>query len=112
MCKKNIYRFVKLSNLKKTSNRAVNHTSARKLILSTIRVICTCDQCDSAFCTLQLTALIKPNCCISVISLALKHLYKQDWKSVFIKLLHRPDDFIDFTLNCPPHFTTKLRPWI
>jgi len=27
-------------------------------------------------------------------------------------LLHRSDDFIDFTLNRPPqHFATKLRPW-
>ena len=29
-----------------------------------LRVICTCDQCDSPFCALQLTALIKPNCCV------------------------------------------------
>ena len=29
-----------------------------------LRVICTCDQCDSQFCALQLTALIKPNWCI------------------------------------------------
>jgi len=40
--------------------------------------------------------------------LLLKHLYKQDWKSVFIKLLHRPDDFIDFTLDCPPKFYNKI----
>ena len=26
-------------------------------------MICTCDQCDSAFCALQLTALIKTQCC-------------------------------------------------
>ena len=26
-----------------------------------LRVICTCDQCDSPFCALQLTALIKPD---------------------------------------------------
>jgi len=26
-----------------------------------LRVMCTCDQCDSQFCGLQLTALIKPN---------------------------------------------------
>jgi len=25
-------------------------------------------------------------------------------------LPHRPDNFIDFTSSCPPHFTTKLRP--
>jgi len=24
--------------------------------------------------------------------------------------LHRPD--IGFTPSCPPHFTTKLRPWL
>ena len=30
---------------------------------SCVRVICMCDQCDSAFCALQLTALIKPNWC-------------------------------------------------
>jgi len=31
---------------------------------STLRAICTCDQCDSPFCTPQLTALIKPNWCV------------------------------------------------
>jgi len=29
-----------------------------------LRVICTCDQCDSPFCALQLTTLIKPNWCV------------------------------------------------
>ena len=29
-----------------------------------LRVICTCDQCDSPFCALQLTALIKPYWCV------------------------------------------------
>jgi len=29
-----------------------------------LRVICTCDQCDSPFCALQLTALIKPDWCV------------------------------------------------
>jgi len=29
-----------------------------------LRVVCTCDQCDSTFCALQLTALIKPNWCV------------------------------------------------
>jgi len=29
-----------------------------------LRVICTCDQCDSPFCALQLTALIKLNWCV------------------------------------------------
>jgi len=31
-----------------------------KMFYSTLGVICMCDQCDSAFCALQLTALIKP----------------------------------------------------
>ena len=37
-----------------------------------LKMICTCDQCDSPFCALQLTALIKPNwrvllhCCASL----------------------------------------------
>jgi len=43
--------------------------------------------------------------------LLLKHLYKQDWKSIFIKLLlHPPDDFIHFTLNCPHTFYNKIPP--
>ena len=29
-----------------------------------VKVICTCDECDSAFRAVQLTALIKPNWCI------------------------------------------------
>jgi len=29
-----------------------------------LRVICKCDQCDSLFCALQLTALIKRNLCV------------------------------------------------
>jgi len=55
--------FVTLSDLNKTSNRAVTHTSYKMhetFKCSTVRVVCTCDQCDSAFCELQLTALIKP----------------------------------------------------
>ena len=35
--------------------------NAWKLKWSALRVICTCDQCDSGFCALQVTALIKPN---------------------------------------------------
>jgi len=31
-----------------------------EVFYSTLRVICTCDQCDSAFRAIQLTALIKP----------------------------------------------------
>jgi len=79
---------------------------------STLRVICTCDQCDSAFCALQLTALIKPNWCISMISLALKTTLYTRLKICICKtlLLHRPGDFIDFTLNCPPTFCNKIAP--
>jgi len=41
----------------------LTHTSYKmhETWCSTVRVICTCDQCDSAFCALQLTALIKHN---------------------------------------------------
>ena len=35
-----------------------------KIELFYLKVICTCDQCDSPFCALQLTALIKPNLCV------------------------------------------------
>ena len=41
-----------------------------KIDVFCLRVICTCGQCDSPFCSLQLTALIKPNwyvllyCCV------------------------------------------------
>jgi len=35
-----------------------------KIYVFYLRVICTCDQCDSPFCALQLTALIKPNWCV------------------------------------------------
>jgi len=54
--------FVTLSDLNKTSNRAVTHTSYKMLEnwCSTVRVVCTCGQCDLTFCVLQLTALIKP----------------------------------------------------
>jgi len=27
-------------------------------------------------------------------------------------LLHQPDDFIDFTLNCPPTFHNKIAPML
>ena len=68
---------------------------------SYIRVIYTCDQCDSAFCALQLTALTKkPIDILAWLVFLLKHLYKQDWKSVFKKLYFCIDP--NFTLNCPP----------
>jgi len=43
--------FLTLSDLNKTSNRAVTHTYKMRM----------CDQCDAAFCAIQLTALIKPS---------------------------------------------------
>jgi len=63
MCKKNIYIvFETLSDLNKTSNPAVTNTyNMHENWCPTVRVICVCDQCDSAFCALQLTVLIKPN---------------------------------------------------
>ena len=104
---------------------------------SAIRVICSCDHCDLAFCALQLTALIKHNWCIllyycaglypntilmqagglqyqikqSVISVAFKTIPETRLRICIYKtsLLHRPDDYIGFTPRCPPHFTTKLR---
>ena len=57
--------FLTLSNLNKTSNRAVTQTYKmcdNRCVL--LKSICTCDQCDSPFCALQLTALIKPNWCV------------------------------------------------
>jgi len=120
-------------------------------------VICTRDQCDSPFCTLQLTALMKPNLCVlpyccaslchslivvqpswtavpcpttklglsiskpfvgikqSVIGVALKiPLKKQDWEFVFTKLHFRIGPMTTLVLHqaAPPHFTTKLRPWL
>ena len=36
-------------------------------------MVCTCDQCDSAFCSLQLTALIKPKWCVLLYCCACIH---------------------------------------
>jgi len=44
-----------------------------KLKCSTVRVICTYDQCDSTFCALQLTALIKLYWCVLLYSCACLH---------------------------------------
>jgi len=55
--------FVTLSDLNKTPNRTVTKTSFKmheNCKCSTVCVICTCYQCDSAFCALKLTTLIKP----------------------------------------------------
>jgi len=61
-----IFIFLTLSNLNKTSNRAVTHTykmhenrcvehidmHVRHIDMHVRTVICTCDQCDSPFCAL------------------------------------------------------------
>ena len=47
--------------------------NAWTLKCSTLRVTCTCDQCDSAFCALQLTALIKPKWCVLLYCCACSH---------------------------------------
>ena len=43
-----------------------------------------------------------------------KHLWKTRSGICIYKtsLLHRPVGYIGFTSSCPPHFTTKLRPWL
>ena len=149
--------FVTLSNSNKTSNRTVPHflLNARKLMCSIIRVIRTCDRCDSAFCALQLTAVMKPSWCIllyccaylhpnttltqagwtpvpclasnigicnssarikkSVIGVAFKTPLETRVESVFIKLHFSIDPTTIswfHTKLSPPHFTTKLRPWL
>jgi len=47
---------------------------------------CMCDQCDSAFCALQLTALIKPNSCILLYCCACLYpntiLIQEGWTTV------------------------------
>jgi len=49
-----------------------------------------------------------------MIKVALKHLWKQDWESVFIKLHFNIDPMtiwvMGFTPSWLPHFTRKLRP--
>jgi len=63
MCKKNIYRLCNVKRLEQDIKSRCNpHIKCMKteVIYSTLRVICTCDQCDSVFCAVQLTALIKP----------------------------------------------------
>jgi len=60
--------------------------NAWKLKCSTVRVISTCDQCDSAFCALQLTALMKPKWCILLYCCACLHpntmLMEAGWTTV------------------------------
>ena len=66
MCKKRIYRFCNQRLEQDIKSRCNPHFiwNAWKLKCSTVKVICTCDQCDSAFCALQPTALIKLHWCI------------------------------------------------
>jgi len=65
MCKKNICRLCNVKRLKQDIKSRCNlHLwNAWKLKCSTVRITCPCDQCDSVFCALQLTALIKPKWC-------------------------------------------------
>ena len=66
MCKKNIYRLCNIRRLEQNIKSRCNphfFQNAWRLKCSTVRMICMCEQCDSAFCALQLTALIKPNWC-------------------------------------------------
>jgi len=55
--------FVMLSNVNKTSNHAVTHFSYKmhEIDVFYCKSNMGARQCDSAFCALQLTALIKPN---------------------------------------------------
>jgi len=88
MCKKNIYRLFNVKRLEQdVKSRCNPHflQNAWKLKCST-RMICTCDQCDSAFCALQLTALIKPNWCVLLYCCACLHpntiLMEAGWTTV------------------------------
>jgi len=88
MCKKNIYRLYNAKRLEQDIKSLCNPQleNAWKLKCSTVRMICTCDQCDSAFCALQLTALIKPNWCVLLYCCACLHpntiLMKARWTTV------------------------------
>ena len=75
MCKKNIYRLCNVKRLEQNIKSRCNphFWNAWKLKCSTARVICTCDKRDSAFCALQLTALIKPNWCVVLYCCACLH---------------------------------------
>jgi len=49
-----------------------------------------------------------------VISVAFKTPLKTRLGTCIYKnvLLNRPDDYIDFTPSCSPHFTTQLHPYL
>ena len=57
-----------------------------KIDVFCLRVICTCEQCDSPLCALQLTALIKPNWCVLLYCVAwLYHsliVMKSTWTTI------------------------------
>jgi len=74
MCKKILIVFATISNLKKTSI-ALSTTPLIKCMKTDVfyyKSDMHVRPCDSAFCAFHLTALIKPNWCISVNSLAFK----------------------------------------
>jgi len=56
--------FLTLSAFYKTSNRALTHTYKMHTNRCVLQVISTCGKCDSLFCALHVTALIKPNWCV------------------------------------------------
>ena len=67
MCKKSNYLLCNVKRLEQDIKSRCNpHVlwNAWKLTCSTLRVIYSCYQCDSALCALQLTALMKPNRCV------------------------------------------------
>ena len=74
--RKNIYRLCNVKRLEQDIKPRCNlHflQNAWKLKCSTVRVTCTCEQCDSAFCALQLKTLIKPNWCFLLYCCACLH---------------------------------------
>jgi len=75
MCKLNIYHLCNVKRIEQDNiSRCNSHfNNAWKLRCSAVSVICTCDQCDSAFCALQLTSLIKSNWCVLLYCCACLH---------------------------------------
>ena len=88
MCKKNTHRLCKVKRLEQDIKPRCKRTLIKcmKLKCSTVRAKCTCDQCDSAFCALQLTALIKPSWCILLYCCSCLHpntiLMEAGWTTV------------------------------
>jgi len=82
----NIYRLCNFKRLEQDIKSPCNPHflwNARKLKCSTLRVIRTCDQCDSAFSELQPTVLMKPKWCVPLYCCACLHpntmLMKAGW---------------------------------